>query len=356
MKVKTIWLNKWCNDGLPTPDYFDIKESELNVDEIKNGDIVLEVLTMSVDPYLRMVMKSPDVPGSFLPPEAKATNGVMPMSGFVAGKILASKNSNWKVGDFFGASTEFATFVHLTEEKLKNTVIWNLSGHVDESTISRGVGVLGMPGCTAYAGVIDVLAAKEGETLFVSAASGAVGSLVAQIAKQKNIKLAIGSCGGEKKGKVAKTFGYDKVVDYKEQKTVEQFTKTVKALSVDGIDMYFESVGGDHFHAAFDNLKVGGRVAVCGLISGYNKAQVKTPVNMHEVLGKKIKIEGFMVFDWLLNIRGDNSWLPTLSKWIKEEKLKVEETVVVGIENWGKSLCSYFNGTTHTGKLVVNMK
>jgi NADPH-dependent curcumin reductase CurA len=163
------------------------------------------------------------------------------MEGFIAGKVLESTNSDWKAGDLFGASRPFATVQAITGDELKKINIWKLTDFITEDQISLGVGILGMPGATAYGGTVDILRPKEGETLFVSAASGAVGSMVGQIAKIVYKCTVIGSCGGSNKcDLIKKKFGYDHAIDYKQCKSKDDLVAALKTAAPDGIDMYYE--------------------------------------------------------------------------------------------------------------------
>jgi NADPH-dependent curcumin reductase CurA len=163
------------------------------------------------------------------------------MEGFIAGKVLESNSPDWKVGDLFGASRPFATVQAITGDELKKIMIWKLTDYITEDQISLGVGILGMPGATAYGGTVDVLRPKEGETLFVSAACGAVGSMVGQIAKNVYKCTVIGSCGGSNKcDLIKKKFGYDHSIDYKQCKSKDDLIAALKAAAPDGLDMYYE--------------------------------------------------------------------------------------------------------------------
>jgi len=279
------------------------------------------------------------------------------MNGFVSGRVLESKSKDWKKGDFFGANLPLSTIQILGAKHRSATVMWKLNGMVDEKTISLGVGVLGMPGSTAYGGLIDVLRPIKGQTLFVSAASGAVGSLVGQIGKSVYGLKTIGSCGGSEKSKYIKSkFGFDESIDYKAlpkdfAKGLEALSSELKRTAPDGIDMYFENVGGIFFEAALKALRPYGRIAVCGCISGYNE---KNPPMSKLYIGQMIysfqRIEGFVCSPWLRGERGN--FLKDMSKWLKEGKVKPEETFFKGVESWPLAFRSLFTGKKR-GKVVV---
>lgn len=345
--TKSVTLNSPLEEGLPGPEHFTIIESTVTADELEEGDILVQVLAMSADPYLRGSIKS----GGH-----NATAPGQVMSGFVSGKVAISKHPDWQVGDFIGGSMKFATFQVVKSPALaKGGMIWKLTGLIaDESAISYGIGVLGMPGSTAYGGLIDVLRPLKGETIFISAASGAVGALVGQIAKHLYDCVVIGSCGGPAKCALAKdTFGYDHVIDYKTCENVEQLIAALKSVAPDGIDMYFENVGGMHFEAAMATLRPYGRVAVCGQIAEYNKGSPHVcafePMKMIYTCQR---IEGFVCHAWLTGKKGN--FFSDMAEWLQEGKVKVQETFFEGIDSWPLAFQSLFTGG-NTGKVVVRL-
>ena len=221
-------------------------------------------------------------------------------------------------------------------------------------TISLGIGLLGMPGATAYGGLLDVLRPNAGETIFISAASGAVGSLVGMLAKSLFNCTVIGSCGGpEKCAIVTENFGFDHAIDYKLGSSTEQLTAALRAVAPNGIDMYFENVGGSHFEAAMACLRPKGRVAVCGTISQYNSADPeKVSLNPAQMIYTGQRIEGFISSTWLSGKQGD--FLGDMHKYLEEGRIKVHETVFEGIESWPIAFQSLFTGANN-GKVVVRV-
>jgi len=259
------------------------------------------------------------------------------------------------VGDFLGRSGPFCTVQIVTDEELKHS--WKLTGKVTKDTISYGIGILGMPGSTAYGGLIDVLRPTPGETIFISAASGAVGSLVGQLAKNIFGCTVIGSCGGPQKCEIViKELGFDHVIDYKlpENNTLEGLTAALKAVAPNGIDMYFENVGGIHFDAAMSNLKAGGRVAVCGLISDYNQASPpKLAIkNCMDLIYKAQRVEGFVCMPWLFGQKGN--FHVDMFQWLTEGKVFAKECYYEGIESWPLAFRALFTGE-NVGKVVVRV-
>jgi NADPH-dependent curcumin reductase CurA len=293
-------------------------------------------------------------PDTFLRGRMKAETAVGPLSGFVAGKVVESKSPKWEAGDLIGGMLPFGTLQVVTQKQLESTVTWKLTGVVDETQISYGVGVLGMPGSTAYGGLTGVLNVQPGETLFVSGAAGAVGGLVGQIAKKVFNCRVIGSCGGQKKCEFIKeVFGFDEAIDYKSVSTAEELSALLKAAAPDGIDMYYENVGGIHFEAAMANLRPGGRVAVCGTISAYNESTVQyVKLNLGQLIYARQRIEGFVASPWLSGQKGN--FLVDMAKWLGEGKLAVEQTDFEGIDQWVTGFRSLFLGG-NTGKVVVHI-
>jgi NADPH-dependent curcumin reductase CurA len=228
--TKTVILKQAVDEGLPGPEHFETQESEVPDLDIE-GSIQLRITAMSADPYLRMRIKSSSSFGNVEPGHC--------MAGFVVGKVIASRgNPDWAEGDLFGGNLPFSTVQNLSPEDLKVTLLWKLTDILSEEELTLGLGLLGMPGSTAYGGLIDVLAVKEGETIFVSAASGAVGSLVGMIAKNVYNCTVIGSCGGpEKAALIKEKFGYDHAIDYKTLKGKDDLVAALTEVAPEGIDM-----------------------------------------------------------------------------------------------------------------------
>jgi NADPH-dependent curcumin reductase CurA len=343
--IQSIELIDRLDEGIPGPEHFRIKSTETTLaameSECQEGGIVIQALVFSADPYLRGSIK---------------TGGTMQgnqMHGFIAGKVLVSKNPKWVVGKLLGGRLDFTTFQVLSPEQAAG--IWPLN--IPEENISYGVGILGMPGSTAYGGLIDVLAAKQGETIFISGAAGAVGGYVGMLAKSLFNCTVIGSCGGpEKVALVKEKFGFDFAIDYKSEtaSTKEGMVAALKEIAPDGIDMYFDNVGGYHLEAALEVLRTKGRVAICGQIAEYNN-KIPNPVPWYpmKMIYSQQRIEGFNCGEWLTGIKGHfHSDMP---KWIEEGKLPcIEETVFEGIESWPLAFQSLFVGG-NTGKVVVRL-
>lgn len=350
MESKTVTLKQYVDEGLVGPEHFEIKTSTVDPAALKDGEILLKVLVMSADPYLRSRIKSKDAFSG-----SAALKLGDPMAGFVAGKVLASKNANFVEGDLIGTLLPFSTVQIVSGETLKAVPVQVLTEYITEDQISLGVGVLGMPGATAYGGLIDILKPKEGETVFISGAAGAVGSMVGQLAKNVYNCKVIGSCGGpEKCALVTKEFGFDSAIDYKTVADADALKTKLKEAAPGGIDMYFDNVGGMHFVASFNSLRPHGRIAVCGGISQYNSSQAETlPINPLQMIYTFQRIEGFVCFPWLSGERG-GAFLKPMAAWVKEGKIRAQETFFEGIDSWPLAFQSLFTGG-NTGKVVVRV-
>jgi NADPH-dependent curcumin reductase CurA len=318
-----------------------LTESEAPSKAPETGGALVEIIYFSVDPYLRNSMNAT------LPVNA-------PIRGYVSGKIVDSNDADWKAGDLFGANLPFTTLQQVTKEDLKT--FRNLTKYIKEEELSMGIGLLGMPGSTAYAG-LDLMNVNENDRVWISAATGAVGSLAGEIAKNvKKCKLVIGSAGSDEKCRTAeKEFGYDACFNYRGATNADELTEIVKKHAPEGIDFYFENVGGDHFAAAMSNLREKGRVAVCGAISRYNsKGAPKETVNFLNLIYKQQRDEGFLCGDWLRGARG--SFLDDMSKWYREGKIKRKETIYHGIEKWPEAFAALFTqGGDNLGKICVKV-
>lgn len=204
-----------------------------------------------------------------------------------------------------------------------------------------------MPGLTAYAGLLEVASFKEGDAVFVSGAAGAVGSEVGQIAKLKGASRVIGSAGSDDKVRLLlDEYGFDAAFNYKNGPVAEQ----LKEAAPDGIDVYFDNVGGEHLEAAIGRLKVHGRITVCGMISQYNVTEPPAaPRNLAMVIGKRLRMQGMLVGDHQA-LQGQ--FFEEVGGWIREGKLHYRETVIKGVENAVDAFLGMLRGE-NTGKMIV---
>lgn len=310
--AKSVILKTNLDEGVPGPEHFEIGETPLP----KLGDgLLVQLSAISPDPYMRGRMRS----GADFKPGR-------PLGGFVSGRVLESNLPDWKAGDLFGGMLPFTTVQAVSAAALKANPLRKLTGLISENDVSLGVGALGMPGATAYGGFIGVLRPKAGETLWVSGAAGAVGSMVGMLAKHVYGCKVIGSAGGPEKCRlVTEKFGFDACIDYKKCSRARDLIMELRRAAPKGIDMYFENVGGIHFEAAMSCLRPYGRVAICGAISGYNDAR-PSPNKIHitNMIYSFQRVEGFTAGPWLSGQEGN--FLQDMAKWVSEGKLRVEET------------------------------
>ena len=209
------------------------------------------------------------------------------------------------------------------------------------------LGTLGMPGMTAYFGLLNTGQPKAGETVLVSGAAGAVGSVVGQIAKIKGCKV-VGIAGGEKKCRYLKEeLGFDEAIDYKS----ENIYKGLKRTCPDGVDVYFDNVGGEILDAALTFINLKARIVICGAISQYNATEMKGPKNYLSLLVNRAKMEGIVVFD---NARHYKDAATEMAGWMQEGKLKSKNDIVEGIETFPETLMKLFTGDK-LGKLVLKV-
>ncbi|WP_262704105.1 MULTISPECIES: NADP-dependent oxidoreductase [Streptomyces] len=317
--------------GWPKPEDFALREA--SVSEPGPGQALVRNLYMSVDPYMRGRMN--DVK-SYTPPFQLDR----PMEGGAVGKVVASNAEGISVGDHvlhFGGWREYATVDAKSAVKVDPEI----------APLPAYLGVLGMPGLTAYAGLLEVASFKEGDSVFVSGAAGAVGSEVGQIAKLKGASRVIGSAGSDEKVRVLlDEYGFDAAFNYKSGPVADQ----LKEAAPDGIDVYFDNVGGEHLEAAIGRLKVHGRVTVCGMISQYNATEpTPAPRNLAMVIGKRLRIQGMLVGD---HQHLQEQFFQEVGGWIREGKLHYRETVIKGVDNAVDAFLGMLRGE-NTGKMIV---
>lgn len=318
--------------ALPSAENFQLVETELSPPG--PGQVLIAQRYMSVDPYMRGRMREDAVYA-----DAYQLNQVM--YGGAIGEVIESQSDKFKPGDIVLNGGAWRDLLLADEKTLMSITPF------DPEQLSLYLGTLGMPGLTAYVGLLKFGEPKEGETVFVSAASGAVGANVCQIAKMKGCRV-VGSVGSDAKAQWLKDeCGVDEVINYK---TCGSLTKALMAAAPEGVDVYFENVGGEHLEAALNAMNPYGRIAACGMISGYNEA-MSGPRNLMLVVGKKIRMTGFIVSD-----HGDMrpQFLSEMESWIQEGKIKSRETVVEGIENSVDAFLALFSGDNF-GKMIVKI-
>lgn len=317
------------------------KESDFNLVEVpiptpEEGEVLVKTLYLSVDPYMR---------GRINAAKSYAANVEIDeiMVGSVIAQVVESKHPNVEVGDIVNAGIgwqEYGTAAGDHLRKIDPTI----------APISTGGGILGMPGLTAYFGLLEVGKLQERETVFVSGAAGAVGSVVGQIAKIKGCRV-VGSAGtDEKVAYIVDELGFDDAFNYKE---VTDYHEELQRLLPDGIDVYFDNVGGTITDAVFLNLRIKGRVVICGQISQYNLEKPETgPRFLWHMITKRARIEGFLVSEFADQ---HAEALVEMSEWLRQGKLKYRETIEEGgIENAPAAFISMLKGG-NIGKQLVKI-
>ncbi|MGC4805822.1 NADP-dependent oxidoreductase [Micromonospora sp. DT233] len=318
--------------GWPTADTFRLVTTE--VPTPGPGQLLVRNQFMSVDPYMRGRMNDAK---SYIPPFALDA----PLDGAAVGEVVAGEAAGFTPGD---------TVVHGLGWREYALVDARRAEKVDPSLApaSAYLGVLGMPGLTAYAGLLDVAALRPGERVFVSAAAGAVGSLVGQIAKLRGAAHVVGSAGSAAKVERLRALGFDAAFDYHDGPVHE----SLKAAAPDGIDVYFDNVGGDHLEAAISALRLHGRVAVCGMIAQYNDTEPPAgPRNLALVIGKRLTLRGFLVNDHS-HLR--EQFVQEAAGWLRDDKLSYDETIVDGIEQAPEAFLGLLRGD-NLGKMLVRL-
>jgi hypothetical protein len=318
--------------GWPTDETFEFASVELPSPSA--GEVLVRNTFMSVDPYMRGRMN--DVK-SYVPPYEVGKA----LDGGAIGEVVESAVDGVAPGDLVLHGNGWRSHT-LVSQFTKITPIPGVSP-------SHFLGALGMPALTAYVGLLDIASFQPGETVFVSGAAGAVGSLVGQIAKLKGAARVVGSAGSaDKVAHLTGKLGFDAAFNYRDGDVTAQLAEAAP----DGIDVYFDNVGGDHLEAALWSLKRNGRVAVCGSISSYNEEKLPPgPRNLHQILVNRITVRGFIVLD-----HGDRhpAMVAEVGEWLANGKLVAEETFVDGLDNAPAAFLGMLRGE-NTGKMVVRL-
>ncbi len=320
-------------NGWPTRDNFELVDTA--VADPGDGEVRVRNTFLSVDPYMRGRMN--DARSYADPYELGQV-----MHGGAVGVVEESNSPTHAVGDAVAHQfgwREVAVGPARAFAKID----------LDLAPASAYLGVLGMPGLTAYAGLLDVAAMQPGETVFVSGAAGAVGSTVGQIAQLRAAKRVIGSAGSpEKVAWLTDELGFDAAFNYKDGPVAEQLA----AAAPDGIDVFFDNVGGDHLVAAIDAINLHGRIALCGAISVYNATEpTPGPPNLMLLVGRRVNMRGFIVTD---HAGMQNAFRAEVSAALRDGRLHYRETFVDGIENMPDAFLGLLRGE-NTGKMVVRL-
>ncbi len=317
--------------GWPTLDNFRLVETPMP--EPAEGQVLVRNLYMSVDPYMRGRMNAAR---SYAPPYEVGRV----MYGGAVGRVVASRTPSLSVGDVVLSGKGWREYFVSDGS--------NLERIEPRAPLSYYLGVLGMPGMTAYVGLYDLAQPKPGETVFVSAASGAVGGVAGQLARIRGCRV-IGSVGSaEKLRHVRDDLGFDAAFNYRETSPEQALAE----LAPDGIDVYFDNVGGDHLQAAIGAMRLYGRITLCGMISGYNAtAPEPGPNNLMLMVTRRLSMRGFIVSD-----HGDRqaAFREEVGGYLREGRLVVRETIIDGIERAPEAFLALLRGD-HLGKLSLRL-
>jgi len=320
--------------GVPNMDNFALKEAPLP--ELEDGWVRVENKWLSVDPYMRGRMN--DVK-SYVPPFGLGE----PMQGGAVGKVVESRSPMLEAGDTVFHMLGWREAAAGPAEGFNKVPPLAVEDH-------QWLGNLGLTGATAYFGLLRTAEAKEGDIVFVSAAAGAVGSAVVQIAKAKGMTV-IGSAGGPDKTAWVRELGADAALDYKSGPIVKLLADAAQALGKGGIDVYFDNVGGDHLDAAFAAARQNARFAICGMIEDYNTGSSHAFRYIMRVIAARIMMKGFIYTDYLPEMA---EFYRDMGGWLASGKVQSRETVREGIEAAPQAFLDLFSGG-NTGKMLVRL-
>jgi NADPH-dependent curcumin reductase CurA len=333
MQNHQIVLASWPQ-GFPTVRDFRIET--VAPPEPRPGEVLVETLYLTVDPYMRGLLREggSGYLGAVEPGQVMRGEGV--------GRVIQSASPDFAPGDIVSGMTNWQSHAALPVKGLRR---------IDPAIapISTALGVLGMPGLTAYFGLLDICQPKPGETVVVSGAAGAVGSIAGQIAKIHGCRV-VGIAGGAAKCDwLTGELGFDAALDYK---TTAHLRRSLQALCPDGIDCYFDNVGGVITDAALMLIRDGARISICGQIAQYNATEAEMgPRLLFQLIVRQARMEGFLVMKYFARAREAYA---AIGQWIREGRLKYRETIVEGLENTPRAFIGLFGGE-NTGKMVVKV-
>ncbi|MCO5562205.1 hypothetical protein L7F22_015831 [Adiantum nelumboides] len=329
--------------GMPSEANFEVRQSELVFRRPPPpGLLVLKVLWLSVDPYLREIMNQDNGLAASIPPLEVGK----PVITANISKVLASGDPNFKEGDIIQSLTPVADYVLLPSEHFS---IKKIEHRVANVPLNQYLGVLGFPGLTAWVGLNVITQLQPKEEIFISAAAGAVGLLAGQLAKLKGCRV-VGSAGTDEKVRMLKeVYHFDDAFNYKTEKDLNL---TLKRYFPSGFDVYFENVGGKTLEAALENIRRKGRIVVCGMISQYNKEYKDRDGvrNLMLIIGKSLKMEGFLVGDYNYM---SNDFVKEVGELLQQGKIRYQMDILGrGIDEFAKSFTGLLKGQ-NTGKAVL---
>jgi NADPH-dependent curcumin reductase CurA len=316
--------------GTPTRDNFELAEVRLST--LSDGHVRVRNLWMSVDPYMRGRMRDYE---SYLPPFQIG----QALEGAAVGEVLESNDPEFRVGDIVLSMLGWREVFDTAPRALRRPP-------APVASPEMYLGVCGNTGHTAYIGLTDTILLEKGDVIFISAAAGAVGSLACQIARLLGATV-IGSAGGAEKIEYLRSIGVEHVIDYK---SVGDMTQALRDLAPDGIDAYFDNVGGDHLDAALACARNFARFALCGMISGYN-GESAGPRNLLMAIEKRLFLQGFLVSDHLSDRA---AFIKQMNEWLKSGEITFQQTVEHGIEQAPAAFLKLFTGE-NIGKMLVKL-
>jgi hypothetical protein len=332
MKARSVVL-KERPEGIPKQSDFEVVTSDIGTPQ--ENEIQVQNVCMSVDPYMRGRMVDRK---SYVPPFQIGEV----LTGGAIGKVVDSNHSDFNVGDYVSSHYGWREAFTAPAEGIEKL------GSLKASP-STYLGAIGMPGMTAYVGLLEVGSLKEEETVFVSGAAGAVGSIVGQIAKIKNCKV-IGSAGSaEKVSLLSDELGFDYAFNYHDGPILGH----LREAAPEGLDIYFDNVGAEHLQSALMHMRPFGRIPLCGAIAQYNDTEPRPgPNNLAMAIGLGLTLKGFIVshYDHLRQ-----QFREDMETWVNDGKVKSKETIYSGIETAGDAFIGLFTGA-NTGKMIVDLE
>ncbi|MDE5416286.1 NADP-dependent oxidoreductase [Alkalihalobacterium chitinilyticum] len=320
-------------NGLPDQSTYSFVETE--IPSLEPNEVLVKAQYLSVDPYMRGKMS--DAKSYTAPFELNK-----PLQGGVVGTVIESKHTKFNPGDTVTGLLDWADYTAIDGNQIRKI-------DPNRAPITTALYVTGMPGLTAYFGLLNIGQPKEGETVVVSGAAGAVGMIVGQIAKIKGCRV-VGIAGSdEKNAYLTEELGFDAAINYK---TTDNIRKALKEACPNGIDVYFDNVGGEISDAVFSLLNFHARIALCGQIAHYNDTQIEMgPRFLGNFLKRSVLLKGFIVSDYADQYREGVS---DLAKWLSEGKIKYKENIVEGLENAPDAFLGLFRGD-NLGKQLVKI-
>jgi NADPH-dependent curcumin reductase CurA len=327
-----VWTLDRRPTGRPTPDCFSLDHRPRPT--AAAGEVLVRTRSLSVDPYMRGRMRAE---ASYAEPWAVGE----PLEGGVVGEVVSGPGTAFEAGDLVVGTLEWADVSTAPAHELTRV-------DVGDHPASTALGVLGMPGRTAYFGMREVVAPQPGETVVVSAAAGAVGSVAGQLASMAGARV-VGTAGSDRKVEWLRDLGFDAAINYRE---CESYDAAMAEAAPDGVDAYFDNVGGPLTDAVFDHLAVDARVAVCGQIALYNAADRPTgPRKLWTLIENRARVEGFLVSDFSARFDAATA---DLRGWVDDGTIDYRETVTDGLERAPDAFLGLFDGE-NIGKQIVRV-